>query len=343
MGVSTADLAETVRATYYGEEVMRLQRGRHEVKLMVRYPESDRKSLKEFERLRIRTGDGQERPLTELAEVDVERGYSEINRVDQMRSITISADVEEGVGNARQIVQQLQAEFMPNVLAEFPQVQVRWEGQQEQTKESIGSLLSGTIVALLVMCFLLTLVFRSYLQPLLIVLIIPFGVIGAVFGHAIMGLPITLFSFFGLVALTGVVVNDSIVLIDFINRRVRDGVPIDDALIDAGRRRFRPVLLTTLTTVVGLLPILLETSFQAQVLIPMANSLSFGLMLATGLILILVPTTYRIYHNWFAGSSDDQIDDPRKDSDTLFVSQSPQEIQQAVAGSPTPVSFRQAD
>ena len=343
MGVSTADLAETVRATYYGEEVMRLQRGRHEVKLMVRYPESDRKSLKEFERLRIRTGDGQERPLTELAEVDVERGYSEINRVDQMRSITISADVEEGVGNARQIVQQLQAEFMPNVLAEFPQVQVRWEGQQEQTKESIGSLLSGTIVALLVMCFLLTLVFRSYLQPLLIVLIIPFGVIGAVFGHAIMGLPITLFSFFGLVALTGVVVNDSIVLIDFINRRVRDGVPIDDALIDAGRRRFRPVLLTTLTTVVGLLPILLETSFQAQVLIPMANSLSFGLMLATGLILILVPTTYRIYHNWFAGSSDDQIDDPRKDSDTSFVSQSPQEIQQAVAGSPTPVSFRQAD
>ncbi|MDG2408061.1 MAG: efflux RND transporter permease subunit [Pirellulales bacterium] len=343
MGVSTADLAETVRATYYGEEVMRLQRGRHEVKLMVRYPESDRKSLKEFERLRIRTGDGQERPLTELAEVDVERGYSEINRVDQMRSITISADVEEGVGNARQIVQQLQSEFMPNVLAEFPQVQVRWEGQQEQTKESIGSLLSGTIVALLVMFFLLTLVFRSYLQPLLIVLIIPFGVIGAVFGHAIMGLPITLFSFFGLVALTGVVVNDSIVLIDFINRRVRDGVPIDDALIDAGRRRFRPVLLTTLTTVVGLLPILLETSFQAQVLIPMANSLSFGLMLATGLILILVPTTYRIYHNWFAGSSDDHIEDPQKDSDTSLVSQSPQEIQQTVAGSPTPVSFRQAD
>jgi multidrug efflux pump subunit AcrB len=168
-------------------------------------------------------------------------------------------------------------------------------------------------------------------------------VIGAVFGHAIMGLPITLFSFFGLVALTGVVVNDSIVLIDFINRRVRDGVPIDDALIDAGRRRFRPVLLTTLTTVVGLLPILLETSFQAQVLIPMANSLSFGLMLATGLILILVPTTYRIYHNWFADSSDDHTDDPRKDSDTSFVSQSPQEIQQTVAGSPTPVSFRRAD
>ncbi len=343
MGISTADLAETVRATYYGEEVMRLQRGRHEVKLMVRYPESDRKSLKEFEQLRIRTGDGQERPLTELAEVDVERGYSEINRVDQMRSITISADVEEGLGNAREIVQQLQAQFMPSILAEFPQVLVRWEGQQEQTKESIGSLLSGTMVALLVMFFLLTLVFRSYLQPLLIVLIIPFGMIGAIFGHAIMGLPITLFSFFGLVALTGVVVNDSIVLIDFINRRVRDGLPIDEALIDAGRRRFRPVLLTTLTTVVGLLPILLETSFQAQVLIPMANSLSFGLMLATGLILILVPTTYRIYYNWFSGSPDESEDEQLRESVPSFSSQASQEVQQTVGNSPTHVSFRQAD
>jgi len=346
MGVSTADLAETVRATYYGEEVMRLQRGRHEVKLMVRYPESDRKSLKEFKQLRIRTDDGQERPLTELAEVDVERGYSEINRVDQMRSITISADVEEGVGNARDIVKQLQTDFMPNILAEFPQVQVRWEGQQEQTKESIGSLLTGTLVALLVMFFLLTLVFRSYLQPLLIFLIIPFGVIGAIFGHAIMGLPITLFSFFGLVALTGVVVNDSIVLIDFINRRVRDGVPIDEALIDAGRRRFRPVLLTTLTTVVGLLPILLETSFQAQVLIPMANSLSFGLLLATGLILILVPTTYRIYYTcctWFSSSADRRDDEPPTDSLTSFANQSQQEIQQTLASSPAHVSFRPVD
>ncbi|MEC7695793.1 MAG: efflux RND transporter permease subunit [Planctomycetota bacterium] len=343
MGVSTADLAETVRATYYGEEVMRLQRGRHEVKLMVRYPESDRKSLKEFEQLRIRAGDGQERPLTELAEVDVARGYSEINRVDQMRSITISADVEEGVGNARQIVQQLQAGFMPELLAEFPAVQVRWEGQQEQTKESIGSLLTGTMIALMVMFFLLTLVFRSYLQPLLIVLIIPFGIIGAIFGHAIMGLPITLFSFFGLVALTGVVVNDSIVLIDFINRRVRDGVPIDDALIDAGRRRFRPVLLTTLTTVAGLLPILLETSFQAQVLIPMANSLSFGLLLATGLILILVPTTYRIYHNFFSGPDGGQVDELPKDSKGSFTYESDQEISQAVVTSPEHVSLRRTD
>ena len=243
----------------------------------------------------------------------------------------------------RAFVQQLQAGFMPELLSEFPAVQVRWEGQQEQTKESIGSLLTGTMIALMVMFFLLTLVFRSYLQPLLIVLIIPFGIIGAIFGHAIMGLPITLFSFFGLVALTGVVVNDSIVLIDFINRRVRDGVPIDDALIDAGRRRFRPVLLTTLTTVAGLLPILLETSFQAQVLIPMANSLSFGLLLATGLILILVPTTYRIYHNFFSGPDGGQVDGLPKDSKGSFTYESDQEISQAVVTSPEHVSLRRSD
>ena len=226
---------------------------------------------------------------------------------------------------------------MPYLLSNFPLVQVRWEGQHEQTNESIGSLLFGTIVALLVMFFLLTLVFRSYLQPVLIFLIIPFGVIGAIFGHAIMGLPITLFSFFGLVALTGVVVNDSIVLIDFINRRVREGIPIDEALVDAGKRRFRPVLLTTLTTVVGLLPILLETSFQAQVLIPMANSLSFGLMLATGLILILVPATYRIYFTWF--SSPNKPDEELSTDRTIPLQES-RDFQQGVANSPVEVSFK---
>jgi len=153
----------------------------------------------------------------------------------------------------------------------------------------------GLVVALLAMFVLLTLEFRSYFQPLMILFIIPFGMIGAVVGHALQGLPLTLFSLFGLVALTGVVVNDSIVLIDFINHRLRDGMPLAKALVDAGRRRFRPVLLTSLTTIAGLLPILLETSFQAQLLIPMATSLCFGLMVSTLLVLLLVPTMYLIY------------------------------------------------
>jgi multidrug efflux pump subunit AcrB len=295
MGVPMGDLAETVRAAYYGEEVMRLQRGRHEVKLMVRYPREDRRSLAEFDQIRVRTGIAAERPLTELAEVDVQRGYSEINRVDQLRSITISADVDESTANADSLVEELKADFMPALLADFPMVSVRWEGQKEQSDESLASLKTGFGVALVAMFVLLTLQFRSYVQPVMILAIIPFGMVGAVAGHALMGMPLTLFSVFGLVALTGVIVNDSIVLIDFINHRVRDGIPLTEALLDAGRRRFRPVLLTSVTTIAGLTPLLLETSFQAQILIPMATSLSFGLLVGTALVLFLVPTMYKVY------------------------------------------------
>ncbi len=312
LGVSTADIANTIRAAYYGAEVMRLQRGRHEVKLMVRYPVEERRSLADFHDIYIRTADGQERPLTELAEINVVRGYSEINRLEQKRSITVRADVDEAQGNARQIVQALQADVMPDVLQQFPGLQVRWEGQQEQTQESVQSLLIASLAALLIMFVLLTLEFKAYVQPVMIMAIIPFGLIGAVLGHAIMGLPLTLFSFFGLVALTGVVVNDSIVLVDFINHRVRKGIPIDEALLDAGKRRFRPVLLTSATTIAGLAPILMESSFQAQVLIPMATSLSFGLMLSTLLVLMQVPVFYRIYFDLIASG---KIYVPAADSD----------------------------
>jgi len=295
LGVTNAELAGTLRATYYGEEVMRLQRGRHEVKLMVRYPRDQRRSLAKFDDIRIRTADGLERPITEVADVKVQRGYSTINRLDQFRAITITADVDEAVANANVIVQDMKNSFVPKLLEDYPGVRVRWEGQAEQTAESVAGLIVGLAVALACMFALLTLEFRSYAQPLLIMLIIPFGAIGAMFGHLFMGLDLTLFSLFGLVALTGVVVNDSIVLIDFINHRVRDDIPLKVALLDAGRRRFRPVLLTSMTTIAGLLPLLLERSMQAQVLIPMATSLSFGLMFATALVLVLVPTFYLIY------------------------------------------------
>ena len=297
LGIPLGALAETVRASYYGVEVMRLQRGRHEVKLMVRYPEQDRHSLADFEEIRVRTPDNTELPLTELADIQVQRGYSEINRTDQFRSITITADVDESLQNAKDVVDDLKKEsgFLVGLRARYPHVNVRWEGQQKQTDESLHSLAIGFLGALFAMFVLLTLQFRSYFQPVLILLIIPFGAIGAVLGHAVMRMPITLFSVFGLIALTGVVVNDSIVLIDFINRRVRNGLPLRKALLEAGTRRFRPVLLTSMTTVAGLFPILLETSFQAQILIPMAVSLCFGLMLVTVLVLILVPTFYYLY------------------------------------------------
>ena len=295
LGVRVADVAETVRAAYYGEEVMRLQRGRHEVKLMVRYPKDERQSLAAFEELRIRTDDGVERYITEVAEMRNERGYSEINRVDQVRSITITADVDEAKQNAENVVASLKENFLPGLFEEHPEVSILWEGQAQRRQESMQSLMIGLCAALAAMFVLLTLQFRAYFQPLLILAIIPFGFVGAIFGHALMGMDLTLFTMFGLVALTGVVVNDSIVLVDFINKRLREGMPVKEALVDAGRRRFRPILLTSITTCAGLFPILTETSFQAQILIPMAAALCYGLVSATGLILILVPTYSYIY------------------------------------------------
>ncbi|MFN3189066.1 MAG: efflux RND transporter permease subunit [Aureliella sp.] len=295
MGLTSADLAETIRNSYYGAEVMRLQRGRHEVKLMVRYPEDERTSLAQFNEILVRGADGIERPIRELAEITVTQAYSEINRLNQQRSITITADLDTTEGNQFEISQNLKA-TLPTLFAEkYPSVGVNWEGQSQQTAESLNSLAVGSAAALLVMYLLLVVEFRSYFQPFLIMCIIPFGVIGAAWGHLIMGIEITLFSFFGLVALTGIVVNDSIVLVDFINARVRGGMDANEALLEAGRRRLRPVFLTSLTTIGGLIPMLLETSFQAQFLVPMATSIAFGLMLSTLLVLFQVPVFFRIY------------------------------------------------
>ncbi|MCP4854403.1 MAG: efflux RND transporter permease subunit [Fuerstiella sp.] len=306
LGIPLDNIARTVRASYYGEEVMRLQRGRHEVKLMVRYPEEDRRSLAKFSDIRVDAGDGIQRPITELADVQVSRGYSEINRIDQRRSITISTDVDETAANAKEIVGALQATFIPDLLQRHPTVQIRWEGQQEQDTESVQSLMVGFAVAMLATFVLLTVQFTSYGQPLVVMAVIPFGIVGAIWGHAFMGLPLTLFSILGLVALTGVVVNDSIVLVDFINARIRNGAPLKEAVLEAGQRRFRPVLLTSMTTIAGLLPILNETSFQAQLVIPMATSLCFGLLLSTLLVLVLVPTFYLVYGSLFGTHAPDQ-------------------------------------
>ena len=293
MGVSLSDVASTIRASFYGEEVMRLQRGRHEVKLLVAYPREERRTSAVLDDVRVKGGDGISRPLTELADIKVDRGYSEINRLGQKRSITITADLDVGSGlTSTQVTNDIELRLMPTLLAEYPDVRVRWEGEQEQTNESLRSLGLGFMVSVFAMFVLLTMEFRSYLQPLLILLAIPFGIAGAVFGHAIMGLPLTLFTMFGVVALAGIVVNDSIVLIDFINQRVREGRPMKVALREAGCLRFRPVFLTSVTTVGGLLPLLFDKSFQAQFLIPMATSMVFGEMVTTVLILVLLPVAY---------------------------------------------------
>ena len=294
MGVSLADVAGTVRASYYGEEVMRLQRGRHEVPLRVRYPRDERNTLVSFNDIRVRGIDRAERPLSELADVSVAQGYAEIRRVNQMRSIGVVADVDETRGNAFNVVADLKENFVPAFKEEFPQVQVQWAGQQEQTDETVNSLTVGFFFVLGAMFLLLTIQFNSSMQAILVLSIIPFGFIGAIFGHIVMDIDLTLFSIFGIVALAGVVVNDSIVLVDFINRRVADGMNVHDAIIDGGRRRFRAVLLTSVTTCAGMMPILLERSKQAQVVSPMATSLTFGLALSTVVVLILAPVMYLV-------------------------------------------------
>jgi hydrophobic/amphiphilic exporter-1 (mainly G- bacteria), HAE1 family len=295
LGITVADLSETVRNAYYGAEVMRLQRGRHEVKLMVRYPMEQRRSMSDFQDLRVRGADSIERPITELADITITRGYSEINRLDQMRSITVSAELDTALGNAALVAGQLRETMVPELLAKYPNLRFRWEGQQQETAESFFSLVVGFTIAMLSMYLLLVFEFSSYLQPLIILGIVPFGIVGAIFGHAFMGLPLTLFSMFGMVTLAGVVVNDSIVLVDFINQCIRGGMPVNEALMTAGSRRLRAVFLTSVTTVAGLLPMLTEKSFQAQALIPMATSLAFGLIASTCLVLLMVPFLYKMY------------------------------------------------
>jgi multidrug efflux pump subunit AcrB len=296
MGITTLDLAETIRNTYYGAEAMRFQRGRQEVKLMVRYPAQERNALTKFNEIYVRRPNGVEIPITELADITVTRGYSEINRLDQQRSVTVSADFDMSQGTSQDVIGDLRNNYFPVLLRDkYPDVSVNWEGQQKQTMESMSSLMIGSAVAMVFMFLMLVIEFRSYIQPLLIMTIVPFGIIGAIWGHALVGLEVTLFSFFGLVALTGIVVNDSIVLVDFINARVRSGVPYRQALMEAGRRRMRPVFLTSVTTIGGLIPLLLEQSFQAQFLKPMATSIAFGLMLSTFLVLFQVPVFMYLY------------------------------------------------
>ena len=294
IGVTMRGLAKQVRQAFYGEEALRIQRGRDDVKVMVRYADQQRSSLSGFDEMRIRTNDGQEIPIEEVADIAHGRAYSTINRVDRKRTVTVISDIDETTANANQIVADLKANFLPKLVERYPDVSYDLEGQQKRTSESIDSLKSGYLLAMMGIFLLLASQFRSYIQPVIIMFAIPFGLIGAVFGHLVMGMEFTIISIFGIVALSGIVVNDSLILIDFINRAVRSGIDIETAVVESGKARFRPVLLTSITTIAGLLPILLETSFQAQFLIPMAISICFGLLAATVLTLLYVPALYLI-------------------------------------------------
>jgi len=208
--------------------------------------------------------------------------------------VSVSADINEAVANANEVNLDLASTVLPRLTTDFPGLVFSFEGMQREQNDSLTSLKTNFIIAQLGIFALLAIPFRSYSQPLIVMSAIPFGLIGAVMGHLIMGLNLTLLSLFGMVALTGVVVNDSLIMIDLINRERAAGVPMETAIRDSGKRRFRPILLTTATTFLGLSPMILETSMQARFLIPMAVSLGFGVVFATAITLILIPTSYRI-------------------------------------------------
>jgi multidrug efflux pump subunit AcrB len=301
LGLTSAEVARQVRNAFSGAEALSQQRGRNEVTVRVRLPENERTSEYHVEHLMIRTPAGSFVPLADIVNVERGRAYTTISRRDARRTVTVSANVEP-IGETGQVQAALNSVILPELARDYPGLTHGYEGRQADMKESMQSLLGGFALAMLAVYFLLAIPFRSYSQPLIVMIAIPFGIVGAVLGHLLMGYNLSLMSMMGIVALSGVVVNDSLVLIDYANRQRREGAGLHEAIRVAGLRRFRPIVLTTLTTFGGLAPMIFETSRQARFMIPMALSLGFGILFATVITLMLVPCLYLLIedvHQYF--------------------------------------------
>ena len=294
LGLTQRTLARKLRNAFYGAEAVRQQRGRNEVKIKVRLPREQRIRQYDLEQLLVRTPQGTDVPLKQIADVEVGRSYTVINRRNARRTVTVTANVEP-ISQTSQMEAVLKNELLPQLTEDFRGLSYSWQGRQQDMKESTQSLFTGLLLALFAIYALLAIPFGSYFQPLIVMVAIPFGIVGAVLGHIIMGYSLSLMSMMGTVALSGVVVNDSLILIDYANRLARRaGVPAFEAIHQAGVRRFQPIMLTTMTTFGGLSPMIFETSRQARFMIPMAISLGFGILFATGVTLVLVPCLYMI-------------------------------------------------
>ena len=289
LGVTLESLATQVRAAFFGAEALRVQRGRDEVRVMIRLPEEERNALADLQDLRIRTATGAQIPLAEVAEAQLGYSASTIQRRDRQRVVTVSADVDPEVVSGQQVVASLSEGIVAELMNDYQGLRISFEGEQREQADTLSALLRGFMIALFVIYALLAIPFKSYTQPLVIMGAIPFGIIGAFLGHLLLGLDLGILSVFGIVGLSGVVVNDSLVLIDFVNQKRREGLPMDEAILVAGKQRFRPILLTSVTTFLGLFPLILEKSVQAQFLIPMAVSIGFGIVFATFIIMLVVP------------------------------------------------------
>ncbi|MDG1438139.1 MAG: efflux RND transporter permease subunit, partial [Emcibacteraceae bacterium] len=314
MGLTLTDLAKQVRQGFYGQEVQRVARGKDTVKVMVRLPKEDRRSFDTLDEMRIRTGAGGEVPFESVADVEYQRAYTSIRRTDRQRTLTVNANVDKEVANTSEIVADIQEKYVAQWKAKYPDIEISFEGQQKNQQEFAASLASGFGMALIAIYILLAVAFNSYSQPFVILTALPFAYMGAVLGHFFLGMEFSLYSIMGIVAAAGVVVNDNLVLLDYINTLRKKGEKAQRAVEIAARERFRPIFLTSFTTFIGLAPMMAETSLQAQFLIPTVVSLAFGVLFSTIATLFLVPIVYLYINDFrknvmglFKGTSSDKI------------------------------------
>ena len=298
LGLTLRDLAQQVRSSFYGSEAQRVQRGQDDIRVMVRFPESERKSLGNLEDMYIRTPDGNQVPFYSVARFEVSRGYSKINRKDGRRQVVVSADVNRSIVSPEEVSAAIRTDLVPEFRKRYPNIDVELGGEQEERAEALGGLALGSLFSLVVIYGLLAIPLRSYLQPLVIMSVIPFGAVGAIVGHFLLNEQLMFFSALGIVALSGVVVNASLVLVDYANRKRREGMHMVDAILEATSIRFRPIILTSVTTFIGLIPLMSTSTPATAPFLPMAISLAWGVLFATFITLLLVPCLYLIVEDF---------------------------------------------
>ena len=309
LGVTLEGMAQQARAAFFGEEALRVQRGREEVRVYVRLPEDERNAITDIEGYLIRTPDGAEIPLNQVAVLKSGTSPPVIRRRDGQRVITVTGDVDKTVISGGEANSILANSILVELTARNPELTYRFGGEQQQQLDSIGALYRGFVIAMLLIFALLAIPLRSYTKPFIIMAVIPFGLIGAILGHWVLGVALSAASFMGIFGLSGVVVNDSLVMIDFIDQKLREGAPIRTAIIEGARGRFRPIMLTSVTTFLGFTPLILETSIQAQFLVPFAASLGFGIMITTAILMMLIPALYTIHLRMFSSLNERSVPD----------------------------------
>ncbi len=288
LGLNHNYISTQVRQAFFGGQAQRLQKGKDELRVYVRYPKEDRMRLGQLEDMKIKTAAGYY-PLSELADYNIERGPVSIKRYNSKREIRVEADTKDPLEPVPEIIERINKEIIPELKANFPGVSIEYQGQEKRSRESVGEVMRYYLIAFLVIILILILHFKSFEQALIVLLMIPLAWLGAMWGHGIEGIPLSMLSVWGMVAVSGVIINDAVVFLAKYNRFILEGMRFNDALFKAGLVRFRPIVLTTITTTIGLYPLILENSFQAQFLIPMAVALAYGVLIGTGFILIFFP------------------------------------------------------